>query len=139
MFATIASADYDLANIIATTTPSSVGSYNTQSVNVTGTTATALFKDGGFFFIPVDNGNGTATDDVKVEIAYDIVTLDTNLDGNHSKAPNKVVVPLPTGTLKKGAAYNFNFTVSMTEIKVDVTKVNDWNPTAGTDTPVTLP
>lgn len=137
---TIPSADYDLADIIDFNTPTNMGGYTTSSVDVTGTTATALFKDADyFFFIPVANTTGTAANDVKVEIAYDIVTVDSQLSPNHSKASNTVVASLPAGTLKKGAAYNFNFEISMTQIKVTATNVNGWNPTAGTDTPVQLP
>lgn len=124
--ATIQTADYDLAKILNLVTPSA-GGYKTSSVEVTGTTAVSLFKKDQFlFFIPVANATGTAANDIKVEIEYDVVTVDDQLNSGHSLASNTVQVALPASTLKKGTAYNFNFEVSLTQIKVTATAVNGW-------------
>lgn len=120
--------DYPLATILNLATPSNVGTYNTQSINVTSnTTSVPLFKDNhSLYFIPVDNATGLKTDNVKVKIEYDVVTKDTQLNGGHSKTSNTVTVALPNGTLQKGKAYNFTFEVSLTEIKVTSTTVSGW-------------
>lgn len=136
---TIPTADYDLANILKTTAQTSMGGYTTASVDVTGTTAVSLFKDNEFFFfIPVANATGTAENNIKVEIVYDIVTVDAALNTGHSKAENTVVVALPKETLKKGSAYNYNFTVGMSKIEVTATAVDAWT-VASPDSQVTVP
>lgn len=126
--AVIQATDYSLATILNLVTPSSVGTYSTQSINVTSkTTSVPLFKDNhSLYFIPVDNATGLKTDNVKVKIEYDVVTADTQLVGGHSKTSNTVTVALPTGTLQKGKAYNFTFEVSLTEITVTSTTVSGW-------------
>lgn len=135
---TIPTADYDLANIVNTTAKTGMGGYTTSSVDVTGTSPTALFKTADyFFFIPVANATGTAANDVKVEIDYDIVTVDSQLNAGHTVASNTAQVSLPASTLKKGTAYNFNFTISMTKISVTATTVNGWG--TATDSNVTFP
>lgn len=136
--AAISEPDYDLAGILAATVQTDMGGYGETAVDVTGTVSTSLFSTGAyFFFIPVANATGTAADDVKVEITYDIVTVDPSLNAGHSKASNTVTVPLPTGTLQKGAAYNFNFEVSLSQINVTATSVTGWG--TATDSPVPLP
>lgn len=135
---TIPTTNYDLANILNTTAKTGMGGYTTPSVDVTGTTAVPLFKSTDYlFFIPVANSTGTAANDVKVEIAYDIVTVDSQLSAGHTVASNTVQVALPAGTLKKGTAYNFNFTVSMTKVSVTATSVNGWGTVAESE--VTVP
>lgn len=135
--AVLQAADYPLTNILNLVTPSDVGTYNTQSINVTSTTSVPLFKDNqSLYFIPVDNATGLKTDNVKVKIEYDVVTKDTQLNGQHSKTSNTVTVALPNTTLQKGKAYNFTFEVSLTEIKVTSTVVNGWGTaTESTVTP----
>lgn len=137
---TISTTDYNLSTILNTTPQTGMGGYTTSSVDVTGTSVTPLFKTADyFFFIPVANSTGTVANDVKVEIDYDIVTVDNQLNTGHTVASNTAQVSLPAGTLKKGTAYNFNFTISMTKISVTATKVNDWTPTPPTDSNVTFP
>lgn len=134
--AVIQTADYDLQKILKLTTPSA-GGYNTSSVDITITTAVSIFKDNEyFFFIPVANATGTAADDIKVEIEYDVVTVDSAVNGGHTVTSNTNIVSLPTGTLKKGTAYNFIFTVDMNQIKVTATTVSGWgNENSSTVTP----
>lgn len=134
--AVIQTADYDLQKILKLTTPSA-GGYNTSSVDITITTAVSIFKDNEyFFFIPVANATGTAADDIKVKIEYDVVTVDAALNSGHTVTSNTNIVSLPTGTLKKGTAYNFIFTVDMNQIKVTATTVSGWgNDTSSTVTP----
>lgn len=135
---TIRPTEYDLKNILNTTPKTGMGGYTTSSVDVTGTTAVSLFKSTDYlFFIPVANTIGTAANDVKVEIAYDIVTVDSQLSAGHTVASNTVQVALPAGTLKQGTAYNFNFKINMTKIDVTVTTVNGWG--AVTENEVTVP
>lgn len=129
--------DYDLKKILNFSTPSNAGGYNTSSVDITSTTAVSLFKSTDyFFFIPVANATGTAADNVKVEIEYDVVTVDNAVNGGHTVTSNSNIVSLPSGTLKKGTAYNFIFEVDMNQIKVTATTVNGWgNETSSTVTP----
>lgn len=137
---TIPAADYDMANILNTDAQTGMGGYTAASVDVTGTSPTELFDTSDyFFFIPVANATGTAANDVKVEIDYDIVTVDSQLNAGHTVASNTAQVSLPAGTLKKGTAYNFNFTISMTKISVTAATVNGWTPTPPTDSNVMFP
>lgn len=135
--AIIQTADYDLKNILNLTTPSNAGGYNSSSVDITSTTAVSLTESTDyFFFIPVANATGTAADDIKVEIEYDVVTVDSAVNGGHTVTSNSNIVSLPSGTLKKGTAYNFIFEVDMNQIKVTATTVNGWgNENSSTVTP----
>lgn len=136
--AELQAADYPLTTILNLVTPSGVGTYNTQSINVTSnTTSVPLFKDDhSLYFIPAPKTTGLEKDNVKVKIEYDVVTKDTQLNGGHSKTSNTVTVALPDGTLQKGKAYNFTFEVSLTEIKVTSTTVSGWGTaTESTVTP----
>lgn len=132
--AEISATDYSLTSILnRVDQKTAVGNnYTTPAVAVTNNAlATNLFAaDKYLFFIPVNNATGTAADDVKVSISYDIVTVDNALENKFSATSNTVVVSLPAGTLKQGVAYKYTFTIGLTAIKVSAT-VTPW----GDETP----
>lgn len=137
---TIPTANQNLSTLLDLKTPTGMGGYTTPSIDLTGTTAVGLFKKTNtkqeyLFFIPVANTTGTATNDVKVVIDYDIVTIDPKLSTGHSKASNTVTVALPAATLKAGAAYDFLFTVGVEKITVSST-VTAWPTETSTPVPV---
>lgn len=125
--------DDDLANV----------DYTEKGVFVTSTTATALFKTYNdsnnnqyLFLIPPYGSNGvneSAGKGVYMDIKYDIVTVDTELDGKYSCTPATKRIVLPNGTLKQGVAYTFNLIFGMNEITLSAT-VDGWNdPATGLD------
>lgn len=79
------------------------------------------------FFIPVNNGTGTAQEgDVSVKITYDIVTKASAAGDEASLSTDTKTAKLPAGAFKLGKAYEYTFTVTLNEIKVDVTAVEGW-------------
>ena len=109
--------------------------YTTPAVEINSTDAN-LFTDNQYlFFIPIGGTTGTSgTSDVKAEITYDIVTAsssDASVKSSHTKE-----VDLGTGVFKQGKAYKFTFTITLNEIKVDVSDFNWDSPEEGKDVPV---
>lgn len=79
------------------------------------------------FFIPVNNGDGTAAEgDVSVKITYNIVTKASETSNEVSSSIDTKTAKLPAGAFKLGKAYEYTFTVTLNEIKVDVTAVDGW-------------
>lgn len=126
-------------------TTTAIGDYETSGVRVKNGTATAtnLMGENQYLFLipattPYDtNGDiatsensGLAADDMYVELTYDIVTEDTNLDAGYaaSSIGNVATVALTAETLKQGYAYKFTFTISGstddTESALDAVIVN---------------
>lgn len=77
------------------------------------------------FLIPTDLNGIAAEGSVKMEIEYDIVTVDPSLAAGHSVTPATKVINFPAETLKQGVAYMFNLTFGLNEIKLEATVV-DW-------------
>lgn len=79
------------------------------------------------FFIPVNNDVGTAQEgDVSVKITYCIVTKASTTSNGASYSIDTKTAKLPIGAFKRGKAYEYIFTVTLNEIKVDVTAVEGW-------------
>lgn len=135
--AALMSTDYSLANILNTATINSgLGGYNKSAIEITysSSSATDLFKSNeSLYLIPANNDSGISSDKkVQVQLEYDIVTADTNLSGNSSVVPCKVIVDLTTGTLKQNAAYTYTFILGLTEVKVEASMDTDgWTTTDG--------
>lgn len=91
--------------------------------------ATSMFIENNFLFLlPVNETTGlTSAGDVKVYLEYDVVTEDANLYNGHSVVTNYAIVDLPQGSLAKGKAYKYTFTVGLQEVEVsaDVTTWGD--------------
>lgn len=136
--ATYLDASYELKDATDATAPgvlnlqntTAFGSYGTGTKTIDiSTTADGvdLFPTGEYLFlIPVGNATGTAQEgDVKVVIAYDIVTKASTTSSNVSIASQEKEVKLPQYALKAGTAYLYTFTVSLNEIKVSA-DVKGW-------------
>lgn len=134
--ATKQTAAYDIDGLIDLSAASNFGGYSKQSVKLNylgaGGTATSLFKANQYLFLipPTDdatatNGGIKSTDDMRVQIDYDIVTVDANLSAGHSISSTTATVSLPNGTLQRQKAYEFTFTIGLETVKVTAT-VTDW-------------
>lgn len=102
---------------------------NSDAIDIsTNSTGVSLFPDNQYlFFIPVNNGVGTAAEgDVSVKIKYDIVTKSSAAGNEVSLSTDTKTAKLPKGAFKLGKAYEYIFTVTLNEIKVDVTAVEGW-------------
>lgn len=102
---------------------------NSDAIDISGNSAgVSLFPDNQYlFFIPVNNGGGTAQEgDVSVKITYDIVTKASAAGDEASLSTDTKTAKLPAGAFKLGKAYEYTFTVTLNEIKVDVTAVEGW-------------
>lgn len=112
--------------------------YN-DAINIsTSSSGVSLFpNDQYLFLIPVGNDTGTAAEgDVSVKITYKIITLASKTSGNVSTSENTKTVELPAGILKKGAAYEFLFTISLNAINLNVTDVEGWESPTPTEVTV---
>ena len=100
--------------------------YTTSSVAVTATAA-SMFKANQYLFLipPAVNGIAASTD-IRILLTYDVVTLDTKLDGGKSVIEAKSVVSLPNETLKGGSAYKYVFTIGLEGVKVSA-DVENWD------------
>ncbi len=86
----------------------------------------SLFNENQYLFaLPVNSteeypeGGINASTDVVVSISYDVITEDNALTGKYSITPTTAKVSLPDGTLQKGKAYNYIFTIGLEGIEVD--------------------
>ena len=104
-------------------------------ISAGGKNTTSLFiketdKDYYLFLLPVDDATGTANaGDVKVKIAYDIVTK-TGDGTTHSKSSVEKEVSLPAGVFKKGVAHKFTFIIGLNAISFEAS-VDSWDTTSG--------
>lgn len=91
----------------------------------------ALFPSNEYLFlIPVGGTSGTTSEgDVSVKITYDIVSKASTTSNEVSSTTDTKTAKLPAGTLAKGSAYVYTFTIGLNEIKVDVT-MDQWTDTA---------
>ncbi len=98
-----------------------LGTYTSESVAIpTDASEKGLFKAGEYLFlIPPGGKTGTAaTDDIKFEVEYDIVTNATPTLPVESK---KETITLATGNLQEGKAYNVELIFDLTAIQVSTT------------------
>lgn len=114
--------------------PASVSTYQKQSIELPqDATEIALFKTNQYLFlIPPsdatninDAGGITAPTDVRMQIDYDIVTVDPSLNTGYSITSTTATVSLPNGTLKRGNAYLYTFTVGLEKVQVTA-EVENW-------------
>lgn len=124
------SADYAINTVmpLASQTAAINAKYTTQGIRITSTTTgDALLKSGEYLFLipPVDN-TGVDTDKMKVEIDYDIVTLDSKLSLGYSVTSTQATVSLNKGTLARSKAYDFLFTIGLEKVTVSA-EVTDWS------------
>ena len=111
----------DLSAFLNRTTASQWG-YTENSIDVSDkNTAAALFPTSqALYFIPVDNGTGTAAaGDLKLKISYDIVTRVDDSNYLKSTVTDKEVI-LPINTFKKGTKHTYVLTIKMNAIKISV-------------------
>ena len=79
------------------------------------------------FLIPVAGETGLATaGDVKMKIAYDIVTVDGAVNDGYTATPAVKEISLPAGALKQGWAYLYTLTFGLNEIVLSA-EVSDWS------------
>lgn len=123
-------AAYDLGNasfmpLAAATTG---GNYKTSSIEIPQNSNTvSLLKPNQYAFLipPADITGITAATDVRMQLDYDIVTIDNSLSAGYSKTSTTATVSLPNGTLKRGSAYLYTFTVGLEKVQVSAT-VENW-------------
>ena len=100
--------------------------YTTSSVAVTATAASMFKANQYLFLIPPAVNDIAASTDIRILLTYDVVTLDTKLDGGKSVIEAKSVVSLPNETLKGGSAYKYVFTIGLEGVKVSA-DVENWD------------
>ncbi|MCD8269912.1 MAG: fimbrillin family protein [Parabacteroides sp.] len=128
------SAAYSINNVMKLTA-ASAGGYTKSSIEVTQAgSLTKLFTDNQYLFLipPKDDlslsdaGSGIASEkDVRVQVDYDIVTVDSKLSAGHSVTSTSATISLPNKTLKRSKAYEYILTIGLEEVKVTAT-VTDW-------------
>ena len=117
----------NLASILNAQVDTELSPYKISGVSVGTTTAVPLFKPTEYLFlIPVAGESGlTAAGNVKMKIAYDIVTVDSAVNGGYTATPAVKEISLPVGALKQGVAYEYTLTFGLNEIVLSAT-VSDW-------------
>lgn len=104
------------------------GNYKVSSIELPqNSNAVSLLKTNQYAFLipPVDITGITAATDVRMQLDYDIVTIDASLSAGYSKTSTTATVSLPNGTLKRGSAYLYTFTVGLEKVEVSAT-VENW-------------
>lgn len=130
---------YLITGVLNTKAASGVGGYNATSVEVTSTeeaAPTKLFKNDEYLFlIPPANETGiSSANDVRVQVDYDIVTVDDQVAGGNTLSSTMATVSLNNGTLQKGKAYEYILTIGLTKVEVTA-DVTEWE----TPDKVTIP
>ena len=125
----------DVANILRkelfeVTDENGATSYRKEaaSVNLDGTTSSLLATNQYLFLIPPQGSdpNGIANEnDIKVQVDYDVLSVDPNLPEGYNSSSTTETVSLPVGKLLEGKAYNIIFTFGLHPIKV-AANVVDW-------------
>lgn len=125
------------ATPILNATVATLGSYSSTSVAVDRSgIATKLLKSKEFLFlIPPGGKTGiTSPTDIRVQVDYEIVTVDGNVSGGFAKTTTSATVSLPNGALMESKAYNITLTFGLTEVNLD-TDIIDWDNETGVDAP----
>lgn len=125
-------AGLDVTPIMKTSAASDMGGYNVIGVLVPTRESVKLFKTDQYLFL-IPNPS-SATGDVTVEIAYDIVTVDGALSAGHVVSSATKQVTIEGKQFEQGVAKNYTFTIGLHEIKVTPT-VEAWIETESTATP----
>lgn len=118
----------DIANALNVTVDSDLAPYKIEGVSVGTTNPVSLFESAEYLFlIPVAGESGlTAAGDVKMKIAYDIVTVDRAVNGGYTATPAVKEISLPIGALKQGVAYEYTLIFGLNEIVLSA-DVDDWD------------
>lgn len=118
----------NLASILNAQVDTELAPYTISGVSVGTTNAVPLFEtDEYLFLIPVAGETGLATaGDVKMKIAYDIVTVDGAVNDGYTATPAVKEISLPVGALKQGYAYLYTLTFGLNEIVLSAV-VNEWS------------
>lgn len=118
----------NLASILSAQVDADLAPYAISGVSVGTTNAVPLFDtDEYLFLIPVAGESGLATaGDVKMKIAYDIVTVDSAVNDGYTATPAVKEISLPVGALKQGYAYLYTLTFGLNEIVLSA-DVDDWD------------
>ncbi len=118
----------NLASILNAQADAELSPYAISGVSVGTTNAVSLFKNTEYLFlIPVAGESGLATaGNVKMKIAYDIVTVDSAVNDGYTATPAVKEISLPAGALKQGYAYLYTLTFGLNEIVLSA-DVDDWD------------
>lgn len=128
----------NIANLLNINNAVNLGNYTTSGILLPNTTAVELFKKDQYLFLIPHGAKGLeSAGAVKMEVAYDIVTVDGALDAGYSVTPATKIINLPAGLLVQGTAYQLNLTFGLNEIKLNAT-VSEWD-TAENDQNVDWP
>lgn len=102
--------------------------YAIPGVSVGTTADVPLFRTAEYLFlIPIAGTSGLAkAGDVKMKIAYDIVTVDSAVNGGYTATPAVKEISLPVGALKQGVAYEYTLIFGLNEIVLSA-DVADWD------------
>lgn len=104
------------------------GNYKVASIELPqNSNVVPLLKNNQYAFLipPYDKDGIKVATDVRMQLDYDIVTIDNNLSDGYSKTSTTATVSLPVGTLKRGIAYLYTFTVGLEKVQVSAT-VENW-------------
>lgn len=118
----------NLASILNAQVDAELDPYAIPGVSVGTTNAVSLFEtDEYLFLIPIAGESGLAkAGDVKMKIAYDIVTVDSAVNDGYTATPAVKEISLPVGALKQGYAYLYTLTFGLNEIVLSA-EVSDWD------------
>ncbi len=91
-------------------------------------TATSLLKDKEYVFLLPPNGEDgiESTGDIRIQVEYDVVTIDNKLTGEYSITSAAAALDLPVGALKMSKAYNVLLTFSLESVVLDA-DTTDWD------------
>ena len=118
----------DIANALNAQVDAELSPYAISGVSVGTKNPVSLFENAEYLFlIPVAGESGLATaGDVKMKIAYDIVTVDSAVNGGYTATPAVKEISLPAGALKQGVAYEYTLIFGLNEIVLSA-EVDDWD------------
>lgn len=118
----------NLASILNAQADTDLSPYAIPGVSVGTTNPVSLFESAEYLFlIPVAGESGLAkAGDVKMKIAYDIVTVDSAVNDGYTATPAVKEISLPVGALKQGYAYLYTLTFGLNEIVLSA-EVSDWS------------
>lgn len=118
----------DIANALNAQVDADLAPYAISGVSVGTKQVVPLFKTTQYLFlIPVAGESGlTVAGDVKMKIAYDIVTVDSAVYGGYTATPAVKEISLPAGALRQGVAYEYILIFGLNEIVLSA-EVDEWD------------
>lgn len=122
---------------ILDTTSATLGNYSSTSVAVDRSgKPSKLLKSKEFLFLipPVGKTGITAPTDIRVQVDYEIVTVDGSASGGFTKTTASATLSLPNGALMESNAYKVTLTFGLSEVNID-SDIIDWDSEAGADAP----